>query len=212
MGRLPHIACVISRPRQTTDLGYRLRDWQAGFGGFTKVYEYGDEQEVKRMYSAAYVIKPRTERENAYLCLSLMSKPWSRNPDLPDPSMSVVLDSQDMSEWCVQSVVEPKLLKPTSPLMVACRYVVYHCLGLTPRAGCTGRCPRFLLSGTLMGFQLGVGNHRLSLIICVPSGHTRAGLVTALGPGERKALLQDQTTPGLVSFRTGLCVRHLGRV
>ena len=35
---------------------YWLRDWQRGFGGFTKVHEYVVDEEVKRMYSVAYVI------------------------------------------------------------------------------------------------------------------------------------------------------------
>ena len=77
---------------------YWLRDCPSGFGGFTKVYEYGTRDKVKRMHSVAYVIKPRTENESAYLCFSLMSKaltekPWFRDPDSNDPSRSVVLDS-----------------------------------------------------------------------------------------------------------------------
>ena len=52
-GRLPTLAYMVSRPRQPTiagedlmrrfDAGVRpcwLRDWQTGFGGYTKVYEY----------------------------------------------------------------------------------------------------------------------------------------------------------------------------
>ena len=52
-GSLPPLAYMVSRPRQPTTAGedlmrrfdagvrpYWLRDWQSGFGGYTKVYEY----------------------------------------------------------------------------------------------------------------------------------------------------------------------------
>ena len=78
------------------------------------------EDGVKRMSSVAYVVRPRSEHENACLCFSLLSKPpsqkpWSRDPDLPDPSRSVILDLQNMSEWRVKSVAEPKLPTPEDP-------------------------------------------------------------------------------------------------
>ena len=91
MSSLPHAAYVVSRPRRPTDMAenmlprcdaprpYWLRDWQDGFGGFTKVCEYGAGEEIKRMYSVAYVIKPRTMSESACLCFSLMSKAPTEN-------------------------------------------------------------------------------------------------------------------------------------
>ena len=86
-----------------------------------------------------------------------------------------------------------KLLKPTHPFeddMQVQRLPV-------PRSdGCTGRSPRFLLLGTLMGCPRRVGSHRLSVTICVKAVMiTRAGQVTALDPGARKALLQDHKLP-----------------
>ena len=70
---LPQLSHMVSAPRQPTTAGnalltrfdahvrpYWLRDWQIGFGGFTKVYEYQWEDETRRMYSVAHVIRPRT--------------------------------------------------------------------------------------------------------------------------------------------------------
>ena len=129
MNSLPHIAYMVSRPRQEANLSermfprydaaprpYWLRDWQQGFGGFTKVCECVVDEEVRRVYFVAYVIRPRTKDENACLCSTLMSKvpskkPWKRGPDVRDPSRSVILDLQSNSEWSMQSTVEPKFLK-----------------------------------------------------------------------------------------------------
>ena len=68
MSSLPHIACMVSRPRQPTDRGesllrrqdaaprsYWLRDWRCDFGGVTKVHEYMEGTDVKKMYSVAYI-------------------------------------------------------------------------------------------------------------------------------------------------------------
>ena len=44
---------------------------QQGFGGFTKVYDYIASDVVKKMYSVAYVIRPRTKDESACLRASL---------------------------------------------------------------------------------------------------------------------------------------------
>ena len=55
--------------------------------------------------------------------------------------------------------------------------------------GCTGRCQKFLTSGTLIGFPSGAGSRKLSRII------TQAGLVTALTPEGRMRLLKDQALP-----------------
>ena len=60
-GSLPPLAYMASRPKQPTtageelmrrfDAGVRpfwLRDWQSGFGGYTKVYEYQVDGETSR--------------------------------------------------------------------------------------------------------------------------------------------------------------------
>ena len=73
MSSLPHIAFMVSRPRQPKDAGesllrrqdasprpYWLRDWQDDFGGFAKVYEYRKGDELKRVYSVACIIRPRS--------------------------------------------------------------------------------------------------------------------------------------------------------
>ena len=133
MSSLPHIAYMVSTPRPTDQATsmlsrcdaaprtYWLQDWQDGFCGFTKVYEYGTREEVKRMYSVAYVIKVRTKSESACLCFSFMSKaptkkPWHRDPGGKGPSRSVVLDLQDTSECFMRSTVESKFLELIQPV------------------------------------------------------------------------------------------------
>ena len=85
-GSLPPLACMVSRPRQPATTGedlmrrydagvrpYWLRDWQSGFGGYTKVYEYQVNRETRRNFSVAYVVRPRTKTSNACLCFTLLS-------------------------------------------------------------------------------------------------------------------------------------------
>ena len=86
-GSLPPLAYMVSRLRQPIAAGedllrrfdagvrpYWLRDWQYGFGGYTKVYEYQVEGETRRWFSVAHVVRPRTSSTNACLCFTLMSK------------------------------------------------------------------------------------------------------------------------------------------
>ena len=93
---LPQLSYMVSAPRQPVATGnalltrfdanirpYWLRDWQSGFGGYTKVYEYQIGGQTKRMYSVAHVVRPRTVTTEACLCFSLMAtlpscKPWKR--------------------------------------------------------------------------------------------------------------------------------------
>ena len=88
-----------------------LRTWSRDPDNlFTKVYEYMSFDTVKPKYSVAYVVRPRSARENACLCFSLMSKIpsqklWAHDPDGSDLSRSVILDLQDMSEWDMSSSV-----------------------------------------------------------------------------------------------------------
>ena len=108
-GLLPPLAYMVSRPRQPTTVGeellrrfdagvrpYWLRDWQSGFGGYTKVYEYQVDGETRRRFSVAHVVRPRIKTSNACLCFTLMSKmpdqkPWKR-PRNTNPS-TVMLHS-----------------------------------------------------------------------------------------------------------------------
>ena len=107
---LPPLAYMVSRPKQPAGAGeellrrfdagirpYWLRDWQAGFGGYTKVYEYQVNGVTKRKFSVAHVVRPRTKSSNACLCFTLMSnlpdqRPWRRPAGAPDPSRGIILD------------------------------------------------------------------------------------------------------------------------
>ena len=72
-----------------------------------KNYEQSSsENEVKKKYSVAYVIRPRTKESNACLRFTLLSgvpdkKSWKRDPDMSDPSRSV-----KGTEWKMDSTVE----------------------------------------------------------------------------------------------------------
>ena len=121
-GSLPPLAYMVSRPHQPIAAGeellcrfdagvrpYWLRDWQSGFGGYTKVYEYTVDGTIKRRYSVAHVIRPRSST-NACLCFALMSKvpehkPWKRAVGGKDPSRSIVLDLQEECDWKMPATV-----------------------------------------------------------------------------------------------------------
>ena len=92
------------------------------------------------------MIPPRTDQENARLCFFLLSKlptqkPWSRDPDFPDGSRSVVLNfarHEWMNDvwnqwWSRRSRHQPIHLKTT------CRRNAWQCLDLTHLSGCIGR-------------------------------------------------------------------------
>ena len=84
-------------------------DWQSGFGGYTKVYEYQVEGETRR-FSVAHVVRPRTKATNACLCFTLMSKmpdqkPWKRPADTKDPSRGIILDLQEKCDWKMPATV-----------------------------------------------------------------------------------------------------------
>ena len=91
-------------------LPYWLRDWQSGFGGYTKVYEYTVDGETRRRYSVAHVVRPRTNSTNACLCFTLMSKiperkPWKRPAGEKDPSRAIILDLQEKCDWKMPATV-----------------------------------------------------------------------------------------------------------
>ena len=122
-GSLPPLAYMVSRPRQPIAAGeellcrfdaairpYWLRDWQSGFGGYTKVYEYTVDGTTRRRYSVAHVVRPRTNSTNACLCFTLMSKlpehkPWKRAAGEKDPSRSIILDLQEECDWKMPGTV-----------------------------------------------------------------------------------------------------------
>ena len=122
-GALPPLAYMVSRPRHPITAGeellrrfdagvrpYWLRDWQSGFGGYTKVYEYQVDGETRRKFSVAHVVRPRTKTSNACLCFTLMSKipdqkPWKRSISTRDPSLGIILDLQEDCEWKMPSTV-----------------------------------------------------------------------------------------------------------
>ena len=120
---LPQLSHMVSAPRQPVAAShalltrfdanvrpYWLRDWQSGFGGFTKVYEYQWEDETRRMYSVAHVIRPRTPTTEACLCFSLLralptSKPWKRPTGQKDSSRSILLDLKSSLNWQLPATV-----------------------------------------------------------------------------------------------------------
>ena len=122
-GSLPPLAFTVPRPRQPIAAGeellcrfdaatrpYWLRDWQSGFGGYTKVYEYMVDGTTRRRYSVAHVVRPRTYSTTACLCFTLMSKlpehkPWKRAAGEKDPSRSVILDLQEECDWRMPATV-----------------------------------------------------------------------------------------------------------
>ena len=122
-GSLPPIAFMVSRPRQPIAAGeellcrfdaavrpYWLRDWQSGFGGYTKVYEYTVDGNTRRCYSVAHVVRPRTSATNACLCFTLLSnlpeaKPWKRAAGEKDPSRGIILDLQEVRDWKMPATV-----------------------------------------------------------------------------------------------------------
>ena len=137
-GSLPPLAYVVSRPRQPTttgedlmrryDAGVRphlLRDWQSGFGGYTKVYEYQVKGETRRKFSVAFVVRPRTQLRNVCPCFTLMpkmpdSKPWMRTVGTRDPSRGVLLDLQENCEWRMDSTVMLPNIDPITDMQVQC--------------------------------------------------------------------------------------------
>ena len=114
---------MVSAPRQPIAAGnslltrfdanirpHSLRDWQSGFGGYTKVYEYQVDGQTKRMYSVAQVVRPRTATTEACLCFTLMSalpahKPWKRPAGQKDPSRSIILDLRQAQNWRLPATV-----------------------------------------------------------------------------------------------------------
>ena len=89
---------------------YWLRDWQSGFGGYTKVYEYQVQGQTMRQYSVAHVVRPRTPTTDACLCFTLMSKlpdkkVWKRSTGQRDPSRSTILDLQEAHNWRMSATV-----------------------------------------------------------------------------------------------------------
>ena len=71
---------------------------------------------------------------NVCLCFSLRllshvpeDKPWVRDPEIPDPSRSVLLDLNIMCDWRCPSVMEPEFGAPEHSLddnmLIQCLHV-----------------------------------------------------------------------------------------
>ena len=74
------------------------------------MYEYQRGDQTKRIYSVAYVVRPRTPTTEACLCFSLMktlptSKPWKRPAGQKDPSRSILLDLRPFPNWQLPATV-----------------------------------------------------------------------------------------------------------
>ena len=76
---------------------YWLRDWQSGFGGYTKVYEYQRGGQTKRMYSVAHVVRPRILSDGCNAKLQAMEE--TRRPEVSIKKYSI--GSQTISELAV---------------------------------------------------------------------------------------------------------------
>ena len=67
------------------------------------------------------MIRPRTKESSACLCFPVLSgapnkKPWKRDPDMSDPSRSVILDLQTATEWKMDSTIKQVFLEPMKSL------------------------------------------------------------------------------------------------
>ena len=150
---------MVSAPRQPIAAGislltrfdasirpYWLRDWQSGFGGYTKVYEYQVDGQTKRMYSVAHVVRPRTATTGACLCFTFMStlpdrKPWKRSAGQKDPSRSIILDLRDAQNWRLPATFLTPGDDIAEILPMTCKYNA-RCQSRAVQSGHTGQCPR----------------------------------------------------------------------
>ena len=91
--------------------------------------EYQREDQIKRMYSVAHVVRPRTPTTEACLCFSLMeslptAKPWKRSAGQKDPSRSILLDLGPFPNWQLPATVldlgHDIARDPTDNLQVQC--------------------------------------------------------------------------------------------
>ena len=114
-GSMPPLAYMVSRPRQPVDAGeellrrfdagirpYWLRDWQSGFGGYTKVYEYQVNGVTKRKFSVAHVVRPRTKSSKLVCALPCCPKYLIRSHGKELPVSSIHLGG---SSWTSKRIV-----------------------------------------------------------------------------------------------------------
>ena len=221
---LPQLSHMVSAPRQPIDAGdallprfdanvrpYWLRDWQSGFGGYTKVYEYQYDDQIKRVYSVAHVVRPRTPTTEACLCFSLMktlptSRPWKREAGQKDPSRSILLDLKPYPNWKLPAtVLDPGnriALNLTDDLQVQCLPVAksstpkwtYRTLPKVTNFRTFGRLPAWGRKPQKMVYQLCAENT------------TKHYIVPNLPEDEKEALQTRGALPSSSSARDRHCV------
>ena len=221
---LPQLSHMVSAPRQPVTTGnalltrfdanirpYWLCDWQSGFGGYTKVYEYQYGDQTKRMYSVAHVVRPRTPTSEACLCFSLMEampscKPWKRPADQKDPSRSVLLDLRPSLNWQLPATVldlgNDIARDLTEDLQVQCLPVArssipkwaYRTLPKVTNFRTFGRIPAW-----------GRKPQKMTYHTCAEN-ITKNCIVPNLPDDEREDLLQRGALPPLSSAREMHCV------
>ena len=221
---LPQLSFMVSAPRQPIDAGdallprfdanvrpYWLRDWQSGFGGYTKVYEYQYDDQIKRVYSVAHVVRPRTPTTEACLCFSLMktlptSRPWKREAGQKDPSRSILLDLKPYPNWKLPATVldlgNRIALDLTDDLQVQCLPVAksstpkwtYRTLPKVTNFRTFGRLPAWGRKPQKMVYQLCAENT------------TKHYIVPNLPEDEKEALQTRGALPSSSSARDRHCV------
>ena len=167
---------------------------------------------VKRMYCVASVIRTRSDRENACLCFSLMSKPpsqkpWVFDPDCPDPSQSVILDLQDMSEWDMSSTVDPE--EHPAPEFPFEDDMQVQCLPVprsdTPQWMCR-KAPKVSCFVNFKGTPAWCRKPQALTYRLCSEIRTRSVLVAALPQYERRLLTREQVLPKASSANGRTCV------
>ena len=221
---LPQLSHMVSAPRQPATAGnalltrfdanvrpYWLRDWQIGFGGYTKVYEYQWEDETRRMYSVAHVIRPRTPTTEACLCFSLLrtlptSKPWERPTGQKDPSRSILLDLKPSLNWQLPATVldlgQDIARNLADDQQVQCLPVaksstpkwMYRALPKVKNFRTFGRIP-----------ACGMKPQKMTYHVCAEN-ITKHFIVPNLPEDEKEALLTGGALPASSSARDGHCV------
>ena len=216
---------MVSRPRQPIITGedllrrydsgvrlYWLRDWQSGFGGYTKYMNIRFMQgETKRKFSVAYVVWPRTEATNACLCFTMMSKmpdgkPWSRSADERDPSRGVLLDLQANCDWKMDSTV---LLPNIDPVTALDDNMQVQCLPVyqadQPKWRYR-RVPKVSSFRTFARLPSWCRKPQAFTYHMCAENITKTTLVPALSEEDRKALLEDGVAPPESSAKDRFCV------
>ena len=174
------------------------------------MYEYQRGDQTKRMYSVAYVVRPRTPTTEACLCFSLMealptSKPWKRPTGQKDPSRSVLLDLKPFPNWQLPATVldlgNDIARDLTDDLQVQCLPVAksstpkwtYRTLPKVTNFRTFGRIP-----------ACGMKPQKMTYHVCAEN-ITKHLIVPHLPEEDREALLTRGALPASSSARDALC-------